>query len=224
MSRHLPLASYLRVEDVERRARAAQEPFERSWWGCWRAARPRRPPPTPMAIRAIGLARSPNATTPRDLWACIIDSARPCGGHRVCSPQSSKRTCARRWQDHHPSGEGALWTARAVASWIRGYVDAWMRGCVDAWTRAARAARRCSTRLGLLAAAAAQSAGSPSRPYPYRSRGASHLKNKLRPLLRTVATAFPRASFELWATDVHRHVSPCITLASSPLRAVSGRQ
>src|SRR5215469_1064559 len=32
MSRHIALAPHLRVEDLERRYRAAHEPHERSWW------------------------------------------------------------------------------------------------------------------------------------------------------------------------------------------------
>jgi len=46
--------------------------------------------------------------------------------------------------------------------------------------------------------------GTAATPCAGRRRAASGLQKKIRPLVQAVATAFPRAPVELWATDEHR--------------------
>lgn len=57
---------------------------------------------------------------------------------------------------------------------------------------------------GLSAAAQTQPAGAAPAPCLGRRRAARDLQRKLGPLLQPVATAYPHAHVELWATDEHR--------------------
>ena len=70
--------------------------------------------------------------------------------------------------------------------------------------RAAGPTSQCVSGLGLSGAAGGQAAHAPSTARAGGSRRAGSVQKKLRPLLREVATAFPRATVELWAVDEHR--------------------
>src|SRR5260370_503515 len=67
-----------------------------------------------------------------------------------------------------------------------------------------RAAGAGAARLGLSATPQAQPAGAAAAPCLGQYRTARQLQKKVRPLLQAVATAFPHAQVELWATDEHR--------------------
>src|SRR5262249_11030140 len=58
--------------------------------------------------------------------------------------------------------------------------------------------------LRLSAAAALLAAGSPAAACARRCGGPGAVQKKLRSLIQEVATAFPDAQVELWATDEHR--------------------
>src|SRR5258708_22013438 len=85
---------------------------------------------------------------------------------------------------------------------FRSAVDRHGRGGVDGG--AAGAAGVVPPGLELPGPPQAQPAGAAPAPRAGRCRTASHLQKKLRPLLRAVASAFPHAQVELWATDEHR--------------------
>jgi len=59
-------------------------------------------------------------------------------------------------------------------------------------------------RLGLPRAPGGQTAQAPPAPCAGRSGTTSRVQKKIRPLAQAVATAFPKATVELWATDEHR--------------------
>ncbi len=58
--------------------------------------------------------------------------------------------------------------------------------------------------MELSGAPQAQPTGAPAAPHASQRRAADRLQKKLRPLLQAVATAFPYAQVEVWATDEHR--------------------
>jgi hypothetical protein len=186
MGRHIHLQPHLSVEELERRYRAATQPHERIWWQIlWLLAQGRT---------ATELA---SVTGYSAYWIGQIakryNEAAPAGMH------NRQHTIARRAE---PRLSPALQEALAD---LAPDDDRWSGRTV---------AERMTARLGRpsrASAAGATCSGSSPRPataYPVRGmRWPTHKSKRpakrVRPLVRAVATAVPRATVKLWATDEH---------------------
>ncbi len=154
------------------------------------------------ATRRSGSARSPGATTPRDLVACTTGSARDRGGRPRCSRRRCRRNCGRRWQARRRRS-----IAGAAARWRSGW-------------RPGSGVRSRAPAAGSISASASRSRGTGSRgrATPRPTRASRRPSKKLRPLVQAVATAFPQAAVELWATDEHRiGLKPLLRRAWAPI-------
>ena len=109
------------------------------------------------------------------------------GARRACSRPRSRRSCGWRWQVQLPTGRNA----GGHAMWLTGWPSAW-------------AARSPRSAAGTTCSASNTASRRRGRATPWPIRNSKTASKKVRPLLQAVATAFPHAQVELWATDEHR--------------------
>ena len=194
--RRIRLASYLTTGDLEKRYRAAKEPHERSWWQIlWLLSH---------GQLAITIATSTGSSAP---WigqlAKRYNTEGPAGmvnrqhtrvrgtptllasaqlAELLASAQLAELRVA--WEG--PAPEGARWSGRVVGEWM-----------------APRLGRAVCSQRGWDDVAAAQGAAAAAAPAARGGarRGAGGVERGIRQLRRAVATAFPAAQVERWATD-----------------------
>jgi transposase len=189
MPKHIRLHPYLSDQELHDRYRHACDPVERSWWQfLWLLARGL----TATAIaRVTGysaywigqIARRYNSTGPD----ALRDGRRHPREQRF--PLNAAQQAALRQALAEPHPDGDHWCGRTVAEWLSSRIGR-IIGRQAGW----RALRQIGARL--------------LKPRPRHIQAdlvaQAAFKARLRPLLREVATAFPRASVELWAVDEHR--------------------
>ena len=187
MSRPLVLAAHLSAEDVERRYRSAKGAVERTWWPIvWLVS---------QGQTGAAIARSTGFSCG---WVCqVVKRSNALGPdamtdrRRTHSRRQPRALTAEQQAEllaavQGPPPRGDRWSGRLVAEWM-----AERLGRPDP----APAGR------GLPGAPWGQAARSAAAPRAGRRRAASGLQKKSRPIVQAVATAFPTASVELWATD-----------------------
>lgn len=190
MTRRISLEAYLTGEQLEQRYRSTKDPVERSRWHfLWLLARG-------LTAKAIA-----NITGYSAYWIGRIarryNQQGPDGVkdlRRQPRPSAQLLTAAQRDElvaalaaGSAPKGE--RWSGRTVAAWISQRLGR----CVCrqlGWVYL----RRLGARLLM------------PRPRHVQAdpQAQADFKRRLRPLLRQVASAFPQATVELWATDEHR--------------------
>src|SRR5258708_820126 len=189
MARYIHLEPHLSADELARRYRDTKDPVERSRWHFfWLLARGL----TAKAIAGITgysaywigrIARRYNERGPDG----VKDQR-----HRV---RSGRRLLTTAQQDAllvvlgEPAPQHERWNGRTVAEWIAHYLARPVCRQLG-WAYL----RRLGARLRL------------PRPRHVHAdpQAQADFKQRLRPLLREVATAFPQASVELWAVDEHR--------------------
>ena len=189
MARSIHLAPHLSADELVGRYRATKDPVERSRWHfLWLLARGL----TAKVIAGITgysaywigrIARRYNQQGP-DGVKDRRHQTRP--GRQLLSPAQQEELLGVLGE---PAPQHDRWNGRTVAEWIAHQLE--RRVCRQVgWTYL----RRLGARLRV--------------PRPRHvdadSQAQADFKQRLRPLLRAVATAFPLATVELWAVDEHR--------------------
>jgi transposase len=189
MARHIHLQPHLTIQQLEDSYRTARDPIERSHWQfLWLLSRGL----TATAVAAVTgysaywigqIARRFNEVGPEG-----VQDRR----HRFRTGNtllSEARQQELREALLGPAPGGDHWCGRTVAAWIDEHVGRHVPRQVGwRWLRRLGAKWRKPRPRHIQADPAAQ-------------RG---FKERLRPLLQQVATAFPRSRVELWAVDEHR--------------------
>jgi transposase len=192
MSRSIHLAPHLSTAELSTRYRKTRDPVERSRWHfpwlfLWLLARGI----TAKAIARISgysawigqIARRYNALGPEG----VNDQRRLARPHRqlLTAAHSEELHAAL----HGPAPQHDRWNGRTVAAWIAERLGRPIRRQLG-WVYL----RRLGARLRLPR----------SRHVHADPQAQADFKQRLRPLLREVATAFPNSVVELWAVDEHR--------------------
>jgi transposase len=192
MPRHIHLEPHLTNHDLEARYRGCHDPVERSHWHfLWLLARGM----TATAVaRVTGysaywvgqIARRYNRDGPDDMRD-RRHTARAHGHPHVLLTEGEQADLRAALAEPHPAGD--RWCGRTVAAWI-----------------GARAGRTVRRQTGWCYLRRVGARWRKPRPRHVRADPAAQAEfvTRLRPLLRQVATAFPRARVELWAVDEHR--------------------
>src|SRR5215469_10709914 len=190
MARHISLAPHLTIEGLEGRYRSTKDPVERSRWHfLWLLARG----VTAKVIASITgysaywigrIARRYNEHGPSGVKD-LRHQSRP-STPLLRGSQQSELVAA---LTAGLAPEGECWSGRTVAAWISQRLGRRV-GRQLGWTYL----RRLDARLRV------------PRPRHVQTdpQAQTDFKQRLRPLLRQVATAFPQAAVELWAVDEHR--------------------
>jgi transposase len=190
MARRISLASHLAIEELEGRYRSTNDPVERSRWHfLWLLARGL----TAKVIASITgysaywigrIARRYNEHGPNGVKD-LRHQSRP--SMPLLSAAQQDALAAALAAGGAP--EGDRWSGRTVAAWISQRLGRRV-GRQLGWTYL----RRLGARLRM------------PRPRHVQAdpQAQADFKQRLRPLLRAVATAFPLATVELWAVDEHR--------------------
>jgi hypothetical protein len=192
MARRIHLHPHLSGEELERRYRSAKEPNERTWWQIlWLLAQGRTATELSAVIgyRAywIGqIAKRYNEQGPAGMRnRRHTTSYRP---PPVLSPALQEEL---RGLLAEAAARNAHWTGHTVAAWM-----------------AERLGRPVSYRLGWSYLVRLQDRKhSPQVPRPHHASADAEQQEtskNLRPLVGQVASAFPEARVELWATDERR--------------------
>jgi transposase len=189
MPRRIRLVPYLNDHELQERYRSAHDPVERSRWHfLWLLARGL----TATAIaRVTGcsaywigqMARRYNVAGPD----AIRDRRRDARGGQGLLTQEQQSALRAALAEPHPAGDH--WCGRTVADWMSARLGR-LIGRQSGW----RALRQIGAHLLT------------PRPCHIQAdqQAQAEFKQRLRPLLREVATAFPRARVEVWAVDEHR--------------------
>src|SRR5215467_12983072 len=190
MARHISLEPHLTIEELAGRYRSTRDPVERSRWHfLWLLARGL----TAKVIASITgysaywigrIARRYNQQGP-DGVKDLRHQSRP--SVPLLSASQQDELVAALAAGSAP--EGDRWSGRTVAAWI-----------------SQRLGRHVGRQLGwaYLRRLGAQLRVPRPRHVQADPQAQADFKQRLRPLLRAVATAFPQASVELWAVDEHR--------------------
>jgi transposase len=189
MSRSIHLAPHLSTAELATRYRKTRNPIERSRWHyLWLLARGFTANVvatlTGYSAYWIGqIARRYNARGPEG----VEDQRRLARPHRqlLTAAHSEELHAAL----HGPAPQHDRWNGRTVAAWIAERLGRPIRRQLG-WVYL----RRLGARLRL------------PRPRHVHAdpQAQADFKQRLRPLLREVATAFPNSVVELWAVDEHR--------------------
>jgi transposase len=189
MTRSIHLEPHLSADELARRYRGTTDPVERSHWHfLWLLARGL----TAKAIASLTgysaywigqVARRFNALGPDG----VKDQQRLARPHRpllTATHHEELRAALR-----GPAPQHDRWNGRTVAAWI-----------------AARLGRPICRQLGWVYLRRLGARLRMPRPRHVKAdpQAQADFKQRLRPLLREVATAFPQATVELWAVDEHR--------------------
>jgi transposase len=189
MSRSIPLAPHLSTDELATRYRWTPDPVEHSRWHfLWLLARG-------FTARAIASLTGYSA-----YW--IGQIARR---YHARGPDGVKDQ-RRQARPHPPLLTAALHTElRAALSRSAPQHDHWCGGTVAAWI-AQRLGRPIRRQLGwgYLRRLGARLRAPRPRHVQADVQAQADFKQRLRPLLREVATAFPHSVVELWAVDEHR--------------------
>lgn len=190
MTRRILLEPHLTIEELEGRYRSTKDPVERSRWHfLWLLARGQ----TAKVVASITgysaywigrIARRYNQHGP-DGVKDHRHHSRPSTPLLSASQQDELRAALAGGS----APEGDRWSGRTVATWISQRLGQHV-GRQLGWVYL----RRLGARLRV------------PRPCHVRAdpQAQADFKQRLRPLLQQVATAFPQASVELWAVDEHR--------------------
>src|SRR5260221_8016819 len=190
MARRISLEPHLTIEELERSYRSTKDPVERSrWLFLWLLARGQ---PAKVIASIAGYSA---------YWIGRI--ARRYSQHGPAGVKDLRRQSrpsipllAASQQDELAAAlaagsapEGDRWSGRTVAAWISQRLGRRV-GRQLGWTYL----RRLGARLRV------------PRPCHVQAnpQAQADFTQRLRPLLRAVATAFPQATVELWAVDEHR--------------------
>src|SRR5258708_11474911 len=189
MPQRIRLASHLTDDQLEARYRRARDPVERSRWrflwllaGGMTATAVARV--TGYSAYWIGqIARRYNRDGPNG----VRDRRHRERRRRHLLPDEQRAELCAVLAGPHPAGD--RWCGRTVAAWIGTHLG-----------------RRVSRQTGWRSLRRLGARWRKPRPRHVRAdpMAQAEFKVRLRPLLRQVATAFPRAAVELWATDEHR--------------------
>ncbi len=189
MPRRIHLELHLSHDDLEARYRASRDPVERSRWHfLWLLASGM----TAAAIAGVTgysaywvgqIARRYNSDGPDG----VCDRRHRARKPRRLLPEEQRGALRDAVGGVHP--EGDRWCGRTVATWI-----------------GERLGRRVCRQTGWRYLRREGGRWRKPRPRHVRADPVSQADfvARLRPLLRQVATAFPRATVELWAMDEHR--------------------
>jgi transposase len=189
MARHIHLEPHLSADELAGRYRATKDPVERSRWHfLWLLARGL----TAAVIAGITgysaywigrIARRYNQHGP-DGVKDLRHQIRP-GRRLLTAAQQDELLVVL----GGPAPQHERWNGRTVAEWIAHHLERPV-GRQLGWAYL----RRLGARLRV------------PRPRHVRAdpQAQADFKQRLRPLLSEVATAFPRATVELWAVDEHR--------------------
>jgi transposase len=190
MTQHISLELHLSIEELEGRYRSTKDPVERTRWHfLWLLARGL----TATVIASITgysaywigrIARRYNQHGP-DGVKDLRHQSRP--STPLLSTAQQDELGAALAAGGAP--EGDHWSGRTVAAWI-----------------SQRLGRRISRQLGWAYLRRLGARLQVPRPRHVHAdpQAQAAFTQRLRPLLRAVATAFPQASVELWAVDEHR--------------------
>jgi transposase len=190
MARRISLEPHLTIEELEGRYRITKDPVERSRWHfLWLLARGL----TAKLVASITgysaywigrIAQRYNQRGP-DGVNDLRHQSRP--STPLLSVSQQDELVAALAAGGAPEGE--RWSGRTVAAWISQRLDRGV-GRQLGWTYL----RRLGARLRM------------PRPRHVQAdaQAQADFKQRLRPLLRAVATAFPQATVELWVVDEHR--------------------
>lgn len=190
MARRISLEPHLTVEELEGHYRSTKDPVERSRWHfLWLLARGL----TATVIASITgysaywigrIARRYNERGP-DGVKDLRHQSRP-STPLLRAAQQDELVAA---LATGAAPEGDRWSGRTVAAWI-----------------SQRLGRRVGRQLGWVYLRRLGARLRMPRPRHVQTdpQAQADFKQRLRPLLRAVATAFPHASVELWAVDEHR--------------------
>jgi transposase len=189
MGRHIHLEPHLTADELALRYRRARDPVERSRWHfLWLLGRGM----TALAAAAVTgysaywigqIARRYNREGPDG----VRDKRHRAGRRRYLLSEGQRAELRDALAGLHP--EGDRWCGRTVATWIGERLR--RRVCrQQGWSYLRRLGGRWRK----------------PRPRHVRADPAAQqlFKERLRPLVRQVAAAFPRARVELWAVDEHR--------------------
>src|SRR5260370_24306162 len=189
MARHISLEPHLTADELAGRYRATKDPVERSRWHfLWLLARGLTATViagiTGYSAYGIGrIARRYNQHGP-DGVKDLRHQARP--GRRLLTAAQHEQlllVLAR------PAPQHERWNGRTVAEWIAHHLE-----------------RPVGRQLGwiYLRRLGARLRGPRPRHVRADPQAQADFKQRLRPLLREVATALPQATIQLWAVDEHR--------------------
>ena len=190
MARRISLAPHLTLEELEGRYRSTKDPVERSRWHfLWLLARGL----TAQVISSITgysaywigrIARRYNEHGPHGVKD-LRHQSRPSTPLLSASQQDELVAVLARGS----APEGDRWSGRTVAAWISQRLD-----------------RRVSRKLGwtYLRHLGARLRVPRPRHVQADPQAQADFTQRLRPLVRAVATAFPQASVELWVINEHR--------------------
>jgi transposase len=190
MARRISLEPHLTIEDLEGRYRSTKDPVERSRWHfLWLLARG-------LTAKLVASITGYSAYwIGRIAWrynehgpAGVVDlrhQSRPSVPLLTASQQDELVAA----QAGGSAPDGDRWSGRTVATWISQRLGRHI-GRQLGWAYL----RRLGARLRV------------PRPCHVQAdpQAQADFKQRLRPLLRAVATAFPQATVELWAVDEHR--------------------
>ena len=189
MARHIRIVPYLTDAELHERYRCARDPVERSRWHfLWLLAQGM----TAVTVaRATGysaywigqIARRYNREGPDG----VRDRRHAAQERRLLLAPEQRVGLCEALAEPHPAGD--RWCGRTVAAWIAERIGRPVRRQTG-W----RYLRRLGARWRK------------PRPRHVRADPAAQAEfvARLRPLLRAVASAFPRSAVELWAVDEHR--------------------